>query len=396
MVVLLAALLAALPAADTTAPLPVQNAPAPISISLNNDGNYTPGGLVQVRVQTTDDGYLTVFRVDADGKIRVLFPLDPDGDAFVRGGKEYELRGREDAGTFLADNEGGTGMVYAAISHTPYQFRDFTANGHWDYNALRLPDSSSDAETDLTALISTMTNRSRFDYDAVGYRVEEVGDVTTAVGVGNGYYPGFYDPYYNPSWRCLGCGWGTGIGDIGLNFGYSPYWDPYLYSPWAYSYGLGYGGYYGGGWFPGTYPIYGGGARTYRARPVPAPRPSVVAPRARAPIGNVRGGVASPPVGVRARPRPADLQNFRPERVARPAFRQPTNGYGQPQGARVGRPEPTQRPAYREPPRVERSAPQAERNSPPPAARSAPQQRSAPASRPAPAPRGGGGGGRRH
>ena len=55
MIILLAAMLATGTVAHNTAPMPVQNAPAPITISLNNDGNYTPGGLVQVRVQTTDD-----------------------------------------------------------------------------------------------------------------------------------------------------------------------------------------------------------------------------------------------------------------------------------------------------------------------------------------------------
>ena len=402
MIALLAALMA-VPAADSNPAGRVLDAPPAIQVSLNNDGSYTPSGLVQVRVQTTDDGYLTVFRVDGDGRIRVIFPLDPDGDAFVRGGKEYELRGRGDEGTFLADDRSGTGMVYAALSHTPYQFAVFAANGHWDYNALRLSDSSSDAETDLTAIVASMTARTRFDYDAIGYRVQNLGTVTTAVS-GGGYYPGFYDPSYNPSWRCLGCGWGTGYAGGGLNFGYSPFADPYLYSPWAYNYGgYGYGGgyygggYYGGGYngyFPGTYPIVVS-PRPYRARPNPVPRPSSVAPAFRAPGG---GSVGTPQYGNRARPRPADFEA--PSRAAgqgntaRPTFRQPSptanNGNpGQPaQVDRTRRPEPQQqqRPAYREPPRVERSAPPPQTHSSPP-----PASRPAPAARPEPAPRGGGG-----
>ena len=207
MLTLLATLLVAAPPTDTVPLRAASATPAPaIQITLNNDGSFAPGGRVNVQVQTNDDGYLLVFRVDGDGRIRVLFPLDPDGDAFVRGGKEYELRGRSDHETFLADNQCGNGLVYAAVSHTPYAYRDFVANGHWDYDALRLPDSSSDAETDLTAVVAQMTNHTRFDYDAVGYRVQEIG--TVAAYGGGGYYPGYYDPYYDPRWRCLGCGWG--------------------------------------------------------------------------------------------------------------------------------------------------------------------------------------------
>src|ERR1019366_2811174 len=178
MLTLLATLLVATPVADTGSALGAATRTPAIQITLNNSGNFAPGGLVNVRVQTADDGYLIVFRVDGDGRIRVLFPLDPDLDAFVRGGREYELRGRADRSTFLADDRGGSGMVYAAISHEPYVVRDFSQNGHWDYDALRLRDSTTDAENDLTAIVARMTNRARFDYDAVGYRVQEIASVS--------------------------------------------------------------------------------------------------------------------------------------------------------------------------------------------------------------------------
>src|ERR1700681_494788 len=101
MLTLLTTLLVATAPADTVRD---GGAIVPIQITLNNGGNFLPGGLVNVRVQTAEDGYLIVLRVDGDGRIRVVFPLDPDADAFVRGGKEYELRGRGDRSTFLADD----------------------------------------------------------------------------------------------------------------------------------------------------------------------------------------------------------------------------------------------------------------------------------------------------
>jgi hypothetical protein len=409
MLILLATLLAAAPTRDTATTGPALRSP-PIQVSLNSGGNFAPGGRVSVRVETNDDGYLVVFRIDGDGHVRVLFPLDPDGDPFVRGGKEYELRGRGDHETFLADDRAGNGMVYAALSHEPLVFRDFSANGHWDYDALRLPDSTTDTENDLTNLVAQMTNRARFDYDAVGYRVQEIGPIA-AVG-GGGYYSGYYDPYYDPRWRCLGCGWAYPGSDIfvGLNFGYSPYWDPFLFSPWGYNYGYGYGYPRGGGWFPGTYPI---NPRPYR--PVPPgtrsrPRPDQGSPPATG-GGNVAqpqsgggggtrsrpqpggGGTTTQPVvrgapstgnsggiGTRARPRPVDeaVVGRDPNTSSRPVFREPLRNASAP-GERSRSPEPQSRPVYREPPHVDRS--------PPPQARSNPQPRSAPPPAPPPATR---------
>ncbi len=418
MLTLLAAAIIGPAVADTDR---VIKAVPPIQVTLNNGGNFAPGGLVNVRVETADDGYLMVFRVDGDGHIRVLFPLDPDADAFVRGGKEYELRGRGDRSTFLADDRGGSGMIYAALAHQSFSVRDFSANGHWNYDALRLPDSTTDPENDLSAIVGRMTNRARFDYDAIGYRVQDIASVGAVAGVA-GYYPGFYDPYYNPRWRCLSCGWGYPGADINVGFGYSPFWDPWLYSPWGYTYGYGFGyGFTGDNWWYGrnTYNpiIVVGGGRPIpqvppgtRSRPRPELPPTVVTvngPTRTSDGGRNRPannppppppsapptttGRTSPPPsvnpGTRSRPRPNDIAVTTTQPVpttgspaqaatpsVRPVFRQPqTDQVPQP---RQEQPQPQSRPVYREPPR---QAPPP----PPPPQQSAP--RSAPTSS-APAP----------
>ena len=405
MLTLLATLVLGPTSADTVR---VVTAVPPIQLTLNSGGNYAPGALVNVRVETADDGYLIVFRVDGDGRVRVLFPLDPDADAFVRGGKEYELRGRADRSTFLADDRGGTGMIYAALAHQSYNVRDFSANGHWDYDALRLRDSTTDAENDLTSIVGRLTGRARFDYDAIGYRVQDIAAIGSVAAVG-GYYPGLYDPYYNPSWRCLSCGWGYPGADINVGFGYSPFWDPWLYSPWGYTYGYGFGyGYTGNNWWRGGnnyYPVVVVGGH-----PAPQVPPGTRSrPRAEPPqnVTNVNGPTRSndpgrnrpvtnsppppppPPTanpGTRSRPRPNDIAETMPPIFTntgtathaatpsvRPVFRQP-QGDLVPQ-PRQDQPQPQSRPVYREPPR--QSPP-----SQPPPQQSAP--RSAPASAPAP------------
>jgi hypothetical protein len=390
--------------------------PAPvIQVSLNNDGNYVLGGQVSVRVQTDADGYLTVFRVNGDGQIQVLFPLDPDGDSFVRGGKEYEIRGRGENASFMADNQPGNGMVYAALSHQPYSFGDFAVNGHWDYQNLRLRDSSSDPENDLNEIVSQMTSHAHFDYDALGYRVADPGYVTTAAAPNTGYYSGLYDPYYDPAWRCMGCGWGYPGSEFSIGLGYS--YDPWLYSPWIYNstypYGYGYG-YVGRGYGYGSgrgYPVFvnprGRVPEGTRARPrvegnqpprgynpsgsYGRPQPGNVvtrtAPDTRAP--------APQPTATRARPRPADLTESprAGSPYVRPALREPPADGNS--GQRVRPESQNQRPVYREPPRVERApsppAPAPAARTAPPESHGAPPAHSAPPARSRPEPAHGGG-----
>jgi len=422
MFTVLATLLLAAPPVDPVRPAATATPAPAIEITLNNNGSYTTGSPVRVQIQTRDDGYLIVFRVDGDGQVRVLFPLDPTDDAFVRGNHEYEVRGRGEHQAFLADDLGGNGLVYAAIASQPYAFGDFVTNGHWDYGTIALRDSSTDAEADLSDIVGRMTGGRHFDYDAVGYQVQEIATAEAPVSSDGGYYPGLYDPYYNPSWRCLGCGWGYpgAAFTLGLSFGYSPFYDPWFYSPWGYNYGYYYGGNY---WFPGTYPVYVGSRSPRRPAPVERPRPrpeprgvgGTFAPGGGgahgapppADRGNPSSGHAPSP-GTRARPRPSDMSVTprtsapQSQRWDRPVFRQPPASSGVPSVDR-GRAPVSARPVYREPPRVDRNpAPMARPSAPPPSMRpsspppsarpSSPPRSAPPASRPRPSGSGGHGG----
>src|SRR5436189_6252789 len=66
----------------------------PVRVWFNSDGNYQYGDRAKVYAKAAEDGNLVVLRADASGQVRVLFPVDPDGDQQVRGGKKYELKGR--------------------------------------------------------------------------------------------------------------------------------------------------------------------------------------------------------------------------------------------------------------------------------------------------------------
>ena len=123
----------------------------PIRLWISNDRRFLPGDRAKVQVQTEYDGYLLVFHVDPEGRLRVLFPLDPDKDNFVRGGKKYEVRGRGGREAFEAEAT-GRGAVYGAVSRDPFRFDGFVLGDHCDYRAQAPARLREDTEPDLNEM----------------------------------------------------------------------------------------------------------------------------------------------------------------------------------------------------------------------------------------------------
>jgi len=128
----------------------------PVKVWLNQDNYFVQGDRARVNVKVAEDGYLVVLRADADGRIRVLFPLDPSDDSFVRGGSKIEVRGRGDREAFYVDDREGTGVVLAARSVQPFKFDAFVRGDHWDYRVLRCCSTSCSAccRTDTSTTMS--------------------------------------------------------------------------------------------------------------------------------------------------------------------------------------------------------------------------------------------------
>lgn len=263
---------------------------------------------IRAYVRTQDDGYVVVLHVEPSGRVRVLFPLDPTDDDYVRGGRDYEIRGRGDREAFAVYQTDGSGYVYAAVSRDPFQFDGLVLNGHWDYRA---PDLAvgDDPEADLTALVQKLAGGT-FEYDVTRYDV----------GYDAAANLSLYDPYYGGhAWyghSAFSINFGLGIGPAA--FWYDPWWDPWYnpwYDPWfgwpgywpGWSYGGWYGPhypytrsvYYGPGYGPGYYGGGGHGSGRYTFKS-PDDRwglqPRAVGPRQRTPAA--RAVLASGTTGV--------------------------------------------------------------------------------------------------
>jgi hypothetical protein len=203
---LLASFTAAAPEA-----MPVASKDPPIHVWLNSDGNYAYGDRAKVYAKSAQDGYLIVLRSDGAGHVRVLFPLEPQGDPRITGGKKYELKSRGGREAFVAADTSGPGTVLAAIAESPFRVDQFAQNGFWNTQALSTPRVRVDAESGLLELVQRMTTPGqRFDYDVATYVVSRQ--------YARDLYP---YPYAGPGWWGYDPWLGYGRG-VGLGFSFRP------------------------------------------------------------------------------------------------------------------------------------------------------------------------------
>jgi hypothetical protein len=182
------------------------------------------GDAMRVFVRADRDAFVTVFRVDTDGRVRVLFPREPWEDTFLRGDREYEIEGPGGRDAFSVDDYPGVGYVFAVVSADPFDYRAVVAGDHGDYRLIADGRVRGDRtwRSPISPSGSSPPGYEDWDYDLVPYYVERHYD-----------YPRFacYDCHAYASWT---------------------YWDPYAYDcvrfrlviyddPWYYPYS-----YYGG------------------------------------------------------------------------------------------------------------------------------------------------------
>lgn len=143
---------------------------SPIEIWASKTHGLRYGERVRLYARSESDGYLVVLHAEPSGRVRVLYPLDPPEDNYMRGGTSYELRGRGGREAFEIFDRSGYGTVLAAFSRDPFRFDAFTRGDHWDYAQPDLWRASSDPEGHLLSLVDRMAT-GRYDYDVLRYEV---------------------------------------------------------------------------------------------------------------------------------------------------------------------------------------------------------------------------------
>src|SRR5438552_1812812 len=85
-----------------------------------NDAVYRPGEEIQVKVRPSDDAYVLVYEIDAEGYVHELFPFDRSQNQ-LEGHRTFDIgRDRPDA-QLVADGPVGQGYIVALASLDPFE-----------------------------------------------------------------------------------------------------------------------------------------------------------------------------------------------------------------------------------------------------------------------------------
>jgi uncharacterized protein DUF4384 len=168
-----------------------------ISVWVDREQPYHQGDEARVYFRSGDDAYVTIVRIDTDGLIRILFPVEPWEDNYARGGRTFEVLGRSQDRAFRIDDEAGVGYVFAIASPDPFAFDAITRGDHWDYRAISDGRVRGDPYVAATDLAARITDEAAYDYDVAEYYVERHYDYPRFVCYDCHSYASYHswDPY---------------------------------------------------------------------------------------------------------------------------------------------------------------------------------------------------------
>lgn len=145
---------------------------ARISVWTDREEPYRRGEWARVYLAAGEPSHVIVFRVDTDGRVRVLFPREPWGETFVRDTRTFEIRAERDGRSFAVDDFPGIGYVFAVASPQPFRYDDITRGDYWDYRAINGGRLRGDPYVLLPDLAARITRGGDYDYSIAPYHVE--------------------------------------------------------------------------------------------------------------------------------------------------------------------------------------------------------------------------------
>ena len=85
-----------------------------------NDAVYQPGDAMQVRVRASEDGYLLVYEIDAEGYVRLLWP-DRGSRGFIEGRQTLEVPSDRSNLELVVEGATGQGYLVALVAREPFR-----------------------------------------------------------------------------------------------------------------------------------------------------------------------------------------------------------------------------------------------------------------------------------
>jgi hypothetical protein len=146
---------------------------ARIAVWTDRQEPYIRGQGARVYLSVDEPSHVAVFRVDTDGRIRVLFPREPWTESYVEDERELEVAGRRDERSFVVDDDPGVGYVFAIAAAEPLDFRLITRGDSWDYRLIDGGRIQGDPYVALTDLAARLAPHGEYDYDVTPYYVDQ-------------------------------------------------------------------------------------------------------------------------------------------------------------------------------------------------------------------------------
>jgi hypothetical protein len=182
---------------DPPARRSVVAAPGRVAVWADRNEPYRRGQGARVYLDAERPAHVTVFRVDTDGRLTVLFPREPWGDTYVRQAREFEVTGGRGGRSFIVDDYPGIGYLFAIASPHPFDFDDIARGDYWDYRLIEGGRIRGDPYVVLTDLAARIAPGGDYDYDISPYYVEQRYDYPRFVCYDCHAYAKFdeWDPY---------------------------------------------------------------------------------------------------------------------------------------------------------------------------------------------------------
>jgi hypothetical protein len=222
-----------------------------------------------------DDAYVVVGQIGADGVLRIVFPVDPGDDGFVKGNKTYQTneffagfndefryRARQtglfrDVSSANDSYDGGLGYVFIVASWRPMRFTQFSTDGKWDSFEIADQTYMRDPRPAINELASLLAGENREAYTvqyARSYTTLALTDASSGLfnsGYCSGYQPLGFDssPFGAFGYNGIGIGYspflsyGSNFYYRGQEYYYSAFGDCYVpggYGGFGYGYNVGY------------------------------------------------------------------------------------------------------------------------------------------------------------
>jgi len=133
---------------------------------------------VSVAVESSADAYVTVFRVDTDGRMRVIYPRGPQDNNFVVGGHSYRIPnpyGQRGEHAFVVDDYPGVGYVFVVASAGPFNYQPYVRDDHWEWrNVAQNGRITGDPYVGFVEVVEPMltSGNAAWSFDVMPYFVE--------------------------------------------------------------------------------------------------------------------------------------------------------------------------------------------------------------------------------